>query len=31
MGESFEGLLNRDYHELISKGMEETQEELFSS
>ena len=23
MGESFEGLLNRDYHELISKGMEE--------
>lgn len=23
MGESFEGLLNRDYHELITKGMEE--------
>jgi outer membrane protein assembly factor BamD (BamD/ComL family) len=23
MGESFEGLLNRDYHELIKKGMEE--------
>jgi hypothetical protein len=23
MGESFEGILNRDYHELISKGMEE--------